>query len=94
MYVFNVAIQAIISLAAPIAVGFGAAWLLVEKLTVGEWIYIPLIIIGVMSGLVSMVRFVISSMAGIERLEKEQEDAARERKRKKKEGDAYENGKE
>ncbi len=72
MYVFNTVLQAIITLASPVAVGIFFAWLLTERAGVGDWIYVVLIILGVMSGLVSMVRFVLSAMAGIERLENEQ----------------------
>ena len=73
MYVFNVVLQAFFSLLTPVALGFGIAWLLVNKLSVGEWVYVVMIIIGVGSGLLGMVRFVLSSMAGIERLEREWE---------------------
>lgn len=82
MYVFNVVIQAIISLVSPIAVGVLIAWLLSEKAGVGGWIYVVLIILGVTSGLVSMVRFTLSSMTAIQRLEKEQADRDNERKRR------------
>ena len=73
MYVFNVILQAFFSLLTPVALGFAIAWLLVAKLSVGEWAYVVFIILGVGSGLVGMVRFVLSSMSGIERLEREQE---------------------
>ena len=73
MYVFNVILQAFFSLLTPVALGFVIAWLLVTRLSVGEWAYVVFIILGVGSGLVGMVRFVLSSMSGIERLEREQE---------------------
>ena len=72
MYVFNAVTGAIVTLVSPVAVGIFFAWLLTERAGVGDWIYVVLIILGVMSGLVGMVRFVLSSMAGIERLEGEQ----------------------
>lgn len=81
MYVFNIVIQSIISLVSPIAVGILIAWLLTEKAGVGGWIYVVLIILGVISGLFSMVRFTLSSMAGIQRLENEQAEEERKRKR-------------
>lgn len=81
MYAFNIVIQAMISLVTPIALGIGAAWLLDEKANAGSWVYVVFIILGVGAGLVGMVRFVLSSMAGVERLEKEQADAERERKK-------------
>lgn len=73
MYVFNIALGAISSLVTPIALGFFLAWLLVTRLGAPEWLYVVFIIIGVASGLVGMVRFVLSSMAGLERLEDEQQ---------------------
>lgn len=82
MYLFNIVIQAIISLLAPIAVGILIAWLLCEKAGVDSWIYVVFIILGVMSGLVSMVRFTLSSMSAMQRLEKEQADRDNERKRR------------
>lgn len=85
MYVFNIAMQAIISLVSPIAVGVLLSWLLTEKAGVGSWIYVVLIILGVISGLFSMVRFTLSSMAGIQRLENEQARAELERKKQLKE---------
>ena len=90
MYVLNIAMQAIFSLLCPIALSVLVAWLLVSRAQVGEWIYVVLILLGVGSGLIGMVRFVLSSMSGIERLEREQENEAkrrREQMRKKRESD-------
>ncbi len=81
VYIFNVVIQSIISLASPIAVGVFISWLLTEKAGVDSWIYIVFIMLGVISGLVSMVRFLLSSMAGIQRLENEQRQDEIKRKK-------------
>ena len=72
-YVFNVVIQAIFSLVSPALVGFGVAWLIVTRLNAGEWVYAVLIVLGIISGFIGMIRFVLSAMAGISRLEGEWE---------------------
>lgn len=71
MYVLNIVFQAFITLAAPIFLGLGISWLLVRYLSAPEWIYAPITVFGVLSGLWSMVKFVLSGMASLERLEKE-----------------------
>ncbi|MBQ7387096.1 MAG: AtpZ/AtpI family protein [Clostridia bacterium] len=72
LYVLNIAWQALFSLAAPIGVGFLISYLLVRYASAPGWIYAPLIVVGALSGLVSMIKFVLSAMAGLERLEKQQ----------------------
>ena len=79
MYAFNIVIQSFFSLITPAAVGFGISYLLVRFLSVGEWVYVPLILIGFLSGLISMIRFITSAMAGIERLEREQSEKKNKR---------------
>ena len=82
MYVFNIIIQSFITLLSPIALGVLLGWIITENFSVDKWIYVILIIFGVITGLIGMVRFILSSMAGIERLEKEQAAADRDRKRR------------
>ena len=86
MYVLNIAMQAIFSLLSPIALGALVSWILVSRAGVGEWIYVVLILLGVGSGLVGMVRFVLSAMSGVERLEKEQAADEGRRRKEKREG--------
>ena len=75
MYIMNIVFQSFFTLLTPIGIGWGIAWLLTRRELVGDWIYALLIVIGVLCGLVSMIRFVLSAMAGYERLEKQgQED--------------------
>ena len=57
-----------------------------SKLSAPEWLYVLFIILGVGSGLVGMVRFVLSSMSGIERLEAEQEEGKRRKIKEKEKG--------
>ncbi len=73
LYALNIILQAIITLLSPAALMFGLAWLLIAKCGAPEWLYAVLIPIGVLAGLISMVRFVIGASEGLERLEKERE---------------------
>ena len=72
LYVLNIVWQALFSLAAPIGLGFLISYLLVTYASSPTWIYAPLLVIGALSGLISMVKFILTAMAGFERLEKEQ----------------------
>ena len=74
LYAINIISQAFLTLAFPIGLGILGSWLLVEYASFPGWIYAPLVLIGVLLGFSSMIKFVISAMAGIERLEKEQEN--------------------
>lgn len=80
LYIMNIVSQAIFTLLLPILVGFGISWLLVTYLSAPSFIYVILIMLGVLSGLYSMVRFVLSAMAAYERLEKEQTESKKTNK--------------
>ena len=71
IYVMNIIAQSIFSLLFNVAVYFGIGYLLTSFLGVDAWIYIPLIVIGFIVGIISMIKFIISAMAGLERLENE-----------------------
>lgn len=74
IYVINIVFQAIISLLSPIAIMFFFAWLLVTKLSVGSWIYVVFIMLGVFSGLYSMVVFILGAMRTLDSIEKQNSD--------------------
>ena len=80
MYTFNIILQAFWSLLFPIGAGLLFGWLLTEKCGMGNFIFVILILLGVLVGIVSMIRFLLSALAGLERLEKEQEDKNKFRK--------------
>lgn len=82
LYVINIVFQALITLLSPIAILFLFAWLLVTKLAVGTWIYVVFIMIGVFSGLYSMVVFIISASRALEAIEKQNSDTKEDKKRK------------
>ena len=70
LYVINIAFQSLISLVSPIAIMFLISWLLVKYTAVGTWIYALLIMVGVFSGLYSMVSFILSATRALEAIEK------------------------
>lgn len=84
-YVINVVFQAIFTLLWQIGTALVIGWIFVEKLNAPKWLYVPLILVGVGSGLVSMVRFILAAMRSLESLE--------EQKRKKKKSEDTTNGK-
>lgn len=70
----NIVFQAFYSLAMPIGIGVLASYLLTKHTSVGDWIWAVLILAGVFIGLFSMVKFILSATANLERLEKEREE--------------------
>ena len=79
IYVFNIVFQAILSLVSPIAIMLLLAWLLVSKLSVGSWIYVVLIMLGVFAGLYSMVTFIIRACHALEAIEKQNKEKRRKK---------------
>ena len=71
MYALNVLVSAIFTLLTPVGILFLIAWLLNTKAGVGNYIYAVLLIVGVLVGLVSMIRFLIKASETLERIEKE-----------------------
>ena len=69
MYVINIIAQAIVTLLIPAAILFAIAWLFVAKCGAPEWLYAVMITLWIMSGFVSMIRFVIRASEGLERME-------------------------
>ena len=80
MYAMNIILQAFWSLLFPIGCGVLLGWLLVEKCGMGSYLFVILILFGVLVGMISMIRFLISALSGLERLEKEQQNNDRMRK--------------
>lgn len=72
IYVLNIILQSLFTLAFSIAIFFGIAYLIVDVWGGPSWVYVVLLLVGVGTGLLSMVRFILSAMAGLDRLEAEQ----------------------
>lgn len=71
VYVMNIAFQSIFTLLWQIAASFFVSWALVEWASAPDWIYVPIIIAGVVIGFVSMIRFILSAMNSLDRIEAE-----------------------
>ena len=71
LYLINVISQAIITLLIPIGVGFGISFLLVSYAGAPRFLYAIFITLGAISGFYSMIKFIITAMAALDRLEKE-----------------------
>ena len=71
LYVINIVLQCIFTLATPALFMFLISWLFISKLGAPTWIYAILIPIGFILGLISMIKFAISASEGLERLEKQ-----------------------
>lgn len=78
-YVINIIFQAFLTLLMPAGLCFLISWLLVSYAGAPKWLYAPLLIVGVLVGLFSMIKFVISAMSALERLEAESEAQANEK---------------
>ena len=70
MYLWNLVLQSILSLLTPIGLCTFLAYLIASR-GVDSWIYAVGVLLGVLVGLSSMIRFLLSATAQIERLEAE-----------------------
>ena len=80
MYALNIVLQSFWTLLMPIGVGVFFGWLLTEKCGIGNYIFVVFILLGVAVGFFSMIKFLISALAGLERLENEQKKKGNKRK--------------
>ena len=74
IYVINIIFQSLLSLVSPILVMILFAWLLVKYASVGTWIYVVFIMLGVFSGLYSMVVFILRAQRALEAIEKQNQE--------------------
>ena len=81
MYVLNIVFQAFFTLLMPAALCFVIGWALVKYASAPDWIYAPLLVVGILWGFYSMIKFVLTAMAGFERLEREQNENSKKDKK-------------
>ena len=74
IYIINIIFQAFVSLISPAALMLLAAWLLDKYTDVGGWIYAVLITVGVITGFISMIKFVLRGMAALEAIENQNKE--------------------
>jgi TRAP-type C4-dicarboxylate transport system permease small subunit len=79
-YVINIVAQAIFTLLWNIGLALLIGWFSVSKLGAPEWIYAPLLVVGVLWGFYSMIKFILTATAGYERLERQASRSAEENK--------------
>ena len=79
VYLLNIIFQSFFDLAMPIGISILASWLLVEKASAPGWIYAPLVVIGVIIGFSSMIRFILSAMKALDRLEEQKKGKNKKR---------------
>ncbi len=72
MYAINIIMQAIFSLITPAALLFALAFLFVRKMGAPSWLYAVALVLGIIVGFITMIRFVISASEALEHLEKGQ----------------------
>ncbi len=87
LYVISTAFQAIFTLGWQIALGFGIGYIAVNFWSAPEWIYVPLILLGVLTGFITMIRFLLTAMKSLDAIEAQHErdrQAARERTKRNK----------
>ena len=71
VYIINMVMQALFSLIAPIGLMLGLAYLLVTYAEWPTWVYVVFIMLGVLSGLYSMVSFILGASRALEALERQ-----------------------
>ncbi len=81
-YYFHIAVQSIFSLLSPIALMTLLAFFLSSRGFVEKWIYVPLILLGVATGLYAMLHFVLTASRQVRALEEAQEEKQREQRLK------------
>ena len=83
LHVVNIVSQSIFTLLWQIALGVAIGYVAVTYWSAPPWIYIPLILAGVFTGLVSMVRFLLAAMKNLDSLEAQHASDAKKRAAKK-----------
>ena len=74
VYVLNIVFQSIFNLLFQVGLGVLAGWLLTTYANSPDWVYVPSILLGVGTGILSMMKFILSAMKSLEAIEKQ--DAA------------------
>ncbi len=78
----NILFQALYSLVLPIGIGVLFSFLTTRYLGAPKWIWAVLLTVGTLIGLYCMVKYLLSALSGLERLEKQREEAMAEKRLK------------
>ncbi len=82
LYAINIVFQAIFTLLWQIGLALFVGYALVEWASLSEWVYVPLILLGVISGFVSMIKFILTAMKSLDRIEEERRAKIKQREKK------------
>lgn len=82
--VLNLVIQSFLSLLLDIFVALGLGWLLVERLGAPNWTYVVVILVGVIIGVSSMIKFILTAINNMEKIERDKRREQSERLKKEK----------
>ena len=74
LYVINITVQALVSLVSPILLMLLLAYLITKYTSAGGWVYVVFIMLGVFSGLYSMVVFILRAGRALEAIEKQHKE--------------------
>lgn len=74
LYLLNIIFQSFLNLLTPIGIGLLISYLLTSYAGAPSWIWALFTVLGVFAGLISMVKFILSATAALDRLEKEQNE--------------------
>ena len=80
--VLNIVIQSFLSLIFDILVSLGLSWLLVEKLGAPRWCYVIIILVGVLVGVLSMLKFILTATGNMDKIERDKKREMTEREKK------------
>ncbi len=73
LHVLNIVGGAIFNLIFQIGIFIGIGWLLIKYCEAPEWVYAPLVAVGALSGIYSMIKLILSACKNLERLEREKD---------------------
>ena len=71
VYVLNIVFQSIFTLLFQVGLGVLVGWLLTSLANAPDWVFVPSILLGVGTGLLSMVKFIMSAMRSLEAIERQ-----------------------
>lgn len=81
LHVVNIVFQAIFNLLWQIGLMLFLAYLSVRYLDWPQWVYAPFVVFGALTGIYSMIKFILSASKSLENLEKEHKAARKAEKK-------------
>ena len=82
LQMLNILMQSLYTLLLPIGIGALLSFLLTRYASAPKWIWAILLTVGTLMGLYSMVKYLLTAIAGQERFQKQREEADAEKRAK------------